>query len=403
MPMTSFSGRATPYALVFCFALILRFGWITLGPLLAPSFANPLRGDAVDYDALAQSLVAGQGFAIGGEPTAFRAPGYPFFLALVYWTFGHNILIVQIVQALMSALAVMLTMYLGELVGGRRIALLSGIGAAGYHYFFYVSAWLISETLFLFLWLVGLVLLIRFIQRGQSFPLLWSGIAFGLATLTRPATLLAVLLWSGVGWIALGRRRVWGILLLATLLTILPWTIRNWFVFDTFIPISTNSGYVFYGANNSDAMGGQREGFPPWLPNLSEPERDREYIRRAFDWITAHPADFVWLLPKKLARLWSPLSISSADRPMETRFDGLIYPLWVTFLALALWGCALTFQREAETAALLTVPLIATNLTALIFFGSTRYAVPMVPSLLIFAAFATDALIQRALEHIRRT
>ncbi len=403
MPMISLNGRTTTYALVFCFALMLRLGWIALEPLLAPGFANPLRGDAVDYDALAQSLVAGRGFTINGEPTAFRAPGYPFFLALVYWTFGHNILIVQIVQAFMSTLAVMLTMYLGELVGGRRIALLSGIGAAGYHYFFYVSAWLVSETLFLFLWVIGLVLLTRFIQRGQFLPLLWSGIAFGLATLTRPATLLAVLLWSGVGWLALRPRRVWGILLMATLLTILPWTIRNWFVFDTFVPVSTNSGYVFYGANNSDAIGGQREGFPLWLPHLSEPERDREYIRQALTWITAHPAEFVNLLPKKLARLWSPLSISSADRPLETRFDGLIYPFWMIFLALAMWGCAIAFKREAKTATILTVPLIATNLTALIFFGSTRYAVPMVPSLLIFAAFATDALICLILARVRGT
>lgn len=256
--------------------------------------------------------------------------------------------------------------------------------------FLYAAAWLVSETLFLFLWVIGLIQLVWFVQSHQSSRIVLAGILFGLATLVRPATLLAVGVWSGLGAILLKPMRVWLLLGLVTLATLLPWTVRNWLVFKSFILVSTNGGYVFYGANNAEAIGGQREGFPPWLPHLSEPERDRTYIHQGLTWITENPDRFLMLLPQKLMRLWSPLSISSADQPLTTPFDGVLYPFWIAFLLLSGLGGVLTFRHNTQIALVLTVPILATCLTALIFFGSTRYAQPMVPSLLIFAAFALD-------------
>ena len=52
-----------------------------------------LRHDAVDYDVHARSIAQGEGFSktlAHGRPTAFRPPGYPYFLGAVYHVFGAD-------------------------------------------------------------------------------------------------------------------------------------------------------------------------------------------------------------------------------------------------------------------------------------------------------------------------
>ncbi len=246
-------------------------------------------------------------------------------------------------------------------------------------------------------------MLISLLQRWQLRTVALAAVFLGLATLVRPVSLLAVFLWGCLLLllaIGQGKREPMGLGLAFTvlsILTILPWTVRNYVVFDAFIPISTKGGYVFYGANNPDAMGGQREEFPPWLADLSEPQRDHEYYRRALNWIRTNPGDFFKLLPKKLSRLWSPLSVSSFEEPLKTRFDPVIYPLWVVFLGLSAIGLILMARDESEAMLVLVIPLIATNIASLGFFGSTRYALPMVPPLILFAASALNSIVPHVL------
>jgi len=393
--------------LIFLLSFAIRVAWVLIAPSVDPVFgANPLHRDGAHYDAIAQSLAAGRGFQEGGTPTAFRPPGYPFFLAFVYSLLGRDFLLVQVIQALTGAVTATLISYLGWQVGGKQVGFLAGMGAAVHPYLIYFTPWLVSEVLFLLLWVIGLLMLISLLQRWQLRTVALAAVSLGLATLVRPVSLLAVFLWGCLLLLlAIGQKKREHVGLglaftVISILTILPWTVRNYVVFDAFIPISTNGGYVFYGANNPDAMGGQREEFPPWLTELSEPQRDREYYRRALDWIRTDPGNFFKLLPKKLSRLWSPLSVSSFDEPLKTRFDPVIYPLWVAFIGFSAIGLILMTRHEIEAMLVLVIPLIATNITSLSFFGSTRYALPMVPSLILFAASALNSIV---LDVLRRT
>ncbi|HMI68826.1 MAG TPA: hypothetical protein VK510_02450, partial [Solirubrobacteraceae bacterium] len=66
-------------------ALALRIAYVDATPNYA------LRHDAVDYDTHARSIAEGQGYSkklAHGRPTAFRPPGYPYFLGGVYKVFG---------------------------------------------------------------------------------------------------------------------------------------------------------------------------------------------------------------------------------------------------------------------------------------------------------------------------
>lgn len=92
--------------------------------------------------------------------------------------------------------------------------------------------------------------------------------------------------------------KLWLVMSAATLLTVLPWTVRNYFVLGAFIPISTNSGNNFYIGNNP-----QYEGQPIWLLAPSVEWKDganelEDYRRGLHDgllYIWQHPARTVWM------------------------------------------------------------------------------------------------------------
>ncbi|MCL5935492.1 MAG: hypothetical protein M1543_03250 [Firmicutes bacterium] len=51
----------------------------------------PVANDAVQYDTLGWNLAQGKGYLDeNGQPSIWRTPGYPVFLAGLYWLFGHN-------------------------------------------------------------------------------------------------------------------------------------------------------------------------------------------------------------------------------------------------------------------------------------------------------------------------
>src|SRR5919201_5930591 len=69
--------------LLLVVALLIRIGYIEATP------DYDLVHDAWGYDYHARSLAIGEGYGLSHErPTAFRPPGYPFFLAGVYKVFG---------------------------------------------------------------------------------------------------------------------------------------------------------------------------------------------------------------------------------------------------------------------------------------------------------------------------
>jgi Dolichyl-phosphate-mannose-protein mannosyltransferase len=76
---------------------------VRLLPLWLPfEFSGP---DSVTYVEPGQSLARGDGFSLGGEPTAARPPGYPAFLAAVFSLCGQTAFTaVRVAQALLGAL-----------------------------------------------------------------------------------------------------------------------------------------------------------------------------------------------------------------------------------------------------------------------------------------------------------
>src|SRR5206468_9363115 len=102
------------------------------------------------------------------HPSAYRPPGYPYLLALVYRIRGDSVGAGQVLSALLGTLAVMLLMLLAERLWDRRVAVAAGLIAAVYLPLIAVQARaLLSESLFVPAMLAALLLTLRFFTSGR--------------------------------------------------------------------------------------------------------------------------------------------------------------------------------------------------------------------------------------------
>ena len=111
--------------LLFLCALAVRLPWLA-------GDAVPLGGDEVTYHALAARLLEGTGFVSeSGTPTAWRTPGLPGVLSIIYWLAEPDPAIARVVLVVITSLtAPALYGFSFLLFRSKPIALLSGLSWA---------------------------------------------------------------------------------------------------------------------------------------------------------------------------------------------------------------------------------------------------------------------------------
>ena len=57
-------------------------------------------GDSRSYDLWAQEIARGHWL---GDRVFYQAPLYPYFLATLYWLFGHHLFMIRVVQIILGA------------------------------------------------------------------------------------------------------------------------------------------------------------------------------------------------------------------------------------------------------------------------------------------------------------
>ena len=381
-----------------------RSGWALAGLfLLAVGLrivCNPepatLAGDAAGYHQRAVDLSAGRGYLdADGRPTAFKAPGYPFFLSGIYRLFGQNHRAVVWIQALLGGIVVLAGAALGRRIGGCPAGWLTGLLIAVSPPLVRLSGTLLTENLALFLlmlmgWLGGVWADRRHLLRA----IVW-GILCAALVLTRPGMgLLVPAAAAAAAWHRLRRpgpesgrllRQVLCAGVIACSLIGL-WTIRNHRQLGRWVPISTDGGRALYSA--VIPLDGVRYGFSAddaaarridRLPD--EVDRDRAYRRAAWDRLRRAPGRLPAILGLRLGTLLVPWDWEIIARDGTARYNwlyGLLFP-WI------LWG-AWQIRRTGHAVVLIGIPLGVLLLQTLLFYGSPRFRLPFEPFLLLLGA-----------------
>ncbi|TMQ64906.1 MAG: tetratricopeptide repeat protein [Candidatus Eisenbacteria bacterium] len=394
---TSSSGpelQVSDTLLLFAFALALRLAHV-LAMRHSPYFDHPLV-DAFTFHQDAKSIASG-----GGHPDRifWQPPGYPYFLGLIYWAVGGvNFLAPRVAQAVLGALAVVLTAWIGARQLGRSVGLAAGSTVALYGTLIYFDGELLSVSLTVALQL-GAVALALLASGAERSRLLWlaAGAVAGLASLVTATSLVFVAV------LAVFARRLAPWCLIGAMLAIAPATIRNFVRGGELIPISSNGGVNLYIGNNPryDEVVAVRPD-ARWKDLTAEPVRhgisskagaSNYFAGKVTEWARQDPVAFLRLQLRKVrllvggdeifrnqaiypARAYSPvLSV------LLWKVPGVAFPFGV-LVPLSLLGLAVAWKRAPLLAWIVAIYALAN----VAFFITAQYRVPMVPYLAIFAA-----------------
>jgi len=196
---------------------------------------------------------------------------------------------------------------------------------------------------------------------------------------------------------------------LAWLVPVIPWTVRNWLLFNAFVLISTNSGVNFFIGHNP-AFGYYEGGYKEAVRQeyarrhgSSEVGEDRLFLRLGLQHIQHSPISvagrswwkfyFLYLLDKE------PWPWEEYNQGEGLRFPGGIgWPLFSwnhLMFVLSLLGIVYAFVRKLPHGPILSI-LGCYTLACLIFFARTRFRIPLEPFLILYTVIGAVSLVETA-------
>lgn len=387
--------------------LLLSFG-LRVGAVLALRDVHVMHAkttagaDAIEFDQLARRLEAGQGYTYdNGAPTAFRAPGFPMALALVY-AVNQSYLAGYLFQCVIGALGVGFAYLMAREVMGEWAARVAGLIAAFYFGHLYLSTVFLSEALFAATITSACWLYLIWLRTSRWPLLLVSALLLGFAVLVRPVAELVICI---LGILLLTRRQYGAALAFVVIAAapVVPWLMRNHSVWGHYV-MTTNGGATLYGGNNDlvstdpDLLGG-------WVSTTRLPGRNlvdaapNEYAHDRVEWelgrrwMTEHADRLPLLWVEKFVRLWAP-DISSGNKKALL----LSVISYVPVLLLMLVACPVLWRRENlrnERWFVVHASSLATIAVALLFWGSPRFRDANAPMLSCYAAVGVSVIVKR--------
>jgi len=372
-------------ATMFLVAFLVRSAVIICLPGLVPIMPDKTKR----YDHIAMSLLRGDGFSLGGSPTAVSPPLYPLMLAGVYTLTGRSDQAARLALALVDAGTCALFFALASRFFSRRAALLTGLCAVLSPFQLYMVLVGASDALFAFLVAVALTVLLAASERPTPMRLLVAGGAISLATLCRAVTLLFPLAAVPALWIALrasvrAKLRSGLLLLAGATLVLTPWTVRNWRAFGRFVPVQTLGGYHLYLASLDWRDRADRKAIGQARP--SDSGADAELYRGALTRITADPLKYARLSSRRLLSMW----FGSASGALS----GVLFRINAMLLTLAVVGVWMKRRQFRDLVPLYALVLyfVAVHLVIASIF---RYMMPIVPIVTMMAMVPCAAILER--------
>ncbi|MGB4780426.1 MAG: glycosyltransferase family 39 protein [Candidatus Methylomirabilis sp.] len=373
--------------------------------------------DEEQYQEIAVNLVEGRGFALQGQPTSWRPPLYPFLLSGLYMLAGttHPI-VARAFQAILSLVNGLMVYMLGRRLFGERVGLGAALLFTVYPSFLFYNNHLLTEVLFTFLLTVTAYCFAAYLENGRLPFLAASGVALGLAVLTRD------IVWPMVGIMTLligyvtrqdFIRRTWhsAVLLMSFLVITMPWVIRNTRLQDTVTLIATNGGIVFLEGNyeytpldrpwRSHALDPELKVRRLLPTGLTEGQRQRIAFQRGLEFIRTHPgltlrravikAANVWGLERELVGVLLKGGYGKPGKGVVLLVTAAIFGVYALSILGGMTGLCFAVARPGQGmsfhlffAALVVLLTVAHALA----FGHPRYHLPLMPLFSVYAAYA---------------
>jgi 4-amino-4-deoxy-L-arabinose transferase-like glycosyltransferase len=410
--------KLEPYIPLLLFSLALMVRVIYVLEMRANPLFDTLIMDELYHDEWARELAGGDWL---GRQIFFRAPLYPYVLGVVYTFFGPNYLLVRMLQSFLGSLSCILIFLLGRRLFNSAVGTGAGLMAALYPMLIYYDGELLITSLIVFLDLLLLLSLTRAQETPRAAWFLLSGVILGLSAIARPNILIFlpfVLLW--VVFFAHSRLRLARSAILSVCLLggccamIAPVTLRNYFVGEDFVLISSQAGVNFYIGNNPDSdgvtaivpdtrgtwWGGYEDAMRIATHSEGRPLKPSEvsdfWMKKGVRFLKREPGAFLGLLARKMWLFFNGREFSNnKDIYFFSRYSRLLsillfkrflyFPFGVVS-ALSVIGLVLGL-RSRRRIFLVYAFVLSYMLSVVVFFVTSRYRMPVVPVMLLFASY----------------
>ncbi len=392
----------------------IAFGMtIAYGAWLQPEW-EPIRDDQQQYLALAHGLADRGEFtrAVAGEPfipEPLRAPGYPALLAVLCRTVGCGHWPVVIAQALLFAMLVMLVAALAKRTMSPRAALVATVLVAAYPPLAFFAALILSD-----LFATALIAVAGYaLMSGGTRGMAMTGLALGLAALTRPFFLLIAIPFAVVAsWRGSVPRRQILALLGTFVLAVAPLFLYSFAVFRR--PFTGSSGtqlwlgyFQFRGTDldtfeRSEAEGGAAR-IKAFVAERDRSKQPAEFLQldadlgsRAVRLIAHDPLGYAARAMPRSVELWA------GDLPVK---EGIALPVdaravvlsgELVLLVFGIAGAIVLARRSTSVAGALPLTVIGyVWILSLPLWAEERFSLPAKPFLVVAAVAGAAALMDR--------
>jgi 4-amino-4-deoxy-L-arabinose transferase-like glycosyltransferase len=376
--------------------------------------------DPYSFGKMGESIADGNGFEGFGSLIKRRAPLYPLTIGGLYVTFGHHATVVLIAHSLMFAATATLAYDIARRMFNLRTGVIAGFLCAMHPMLLRYVPVLHLETQLTLLYTLLLWMMIRFRRQPSIVNGALVGVVAAGATLTKAVVLLLPVAFV-VGLLAErhfaarrsqpATRSRWLplIALFAAMgVAISPWTIRNHQVTGHFVPVSSGTSDAFLrGFIFSETK---------YITLSKPPYTDAENASNAYFARLADEAGAVWeaddwetdqILNKEAKRrlVAEPLPVARKTVVGLFTFWYQLTSLKNSLLALVLavggWVFAFVGWRRARSEGLSTwvvfTPILYLNLVLAPLLALGRYSVPVIPALMVMAAYGVDSVLGKRL------
>jgi len=216
------------------------------------------------YQEIASNIYNHKGHSLWGQSVAWQGMGYPTALGLFYIFMGNDLVhTAKIFNCILSIFSLPLIFLIFSKLSSSKVVVYGSYTlVALLPNFIAYNNVVGTEVFFTFLLALIIFLQLYSFNNWVRYPLL--GIMIGIAALAKPFFLAYPLVAGLYIWL---KNKDWretlALVFTASLLmtaVVVPWTLRNFNKYGSFIPISYNSGYVLYVNNNESNVTGA------WMP-----------------------------------------------------------------------------------------------------------------------------------------
>ncbi len=356
--------------------------------------------DEKDYHTISSNIIEKGKFSRYGDVNnACRPPGYPFFLATLM-ILSKNVIFIKLIQLCLYYLSAFLIYKITFLIRhNHNISLLSSVLFLLYPSILYIVNTLYPQILYMFLFLLLMYLLLLKSKSIYIYSII--GIINGFLIFVIPIHILFLPIIIFLIWKLNNKSNLYKsiIVFLLTIIVLLPWSWRNYKIFQEFVFISTNGGQNLLCGNSPKTKpnSGTTTNISEYIDenvikNLNQAKLDRYYREKALSFIKQKPLHYIGLYFKKFLNYFNyqnnltTKNQSTIENPSTKLKFIVIAVTWFPILFLSIFGFIIKEIRKNTTNIYLILVFVFSGLFYSIFFTRIRFRSPYVPFLIIIAS-----------------